>query len=103
MRAASSPMRYRPTAVATMRFLGCLPVHVNWQVDCRVLAERRADPRGGLVERRARLQVAVRRWEGEADAVAREPRDHVQMDVEDLLAGGLPVGDQEIHAFRPKA
>jgi hypothetical protein len=39
----------------------------------------------------------------EAEAIAVPARQHVQMDVEYLLASCLTVGEQQVHAFAPNA
>ena len=40
---------------------------------------------------------------GDDDGVALEARDHVQMNVEDILAGCFAVGEEEIDTFAAQA
>jgi hypothetical protein len=54
--------------------------------------------RGGPVELDARPDREVR-WEAQSEAVAREAWKHVEVHVEHLLAGGLPVREGEVHAL----
>src|SRR5712692_8232421 len=99
MRAASSPMRYRPTAVATMRFYDLCQFTSTGSRRGAPLAECRADLGGRLLQRRPWLRIAVARRKRETEAVTVEPRDHVKVDMEDLLPRGLAVRDEKVHSL----
>lgn len=67
------------------------------------LAERITNLLRGTFKCIPRRKLCVIRPELESEPVASEPREDMQVHVEDFLHGGLTIGEEKVHAFAPEA